>query len=49
MVYDRLEKLGMDNLPQASDNEGFENIEILLSEVDKAIKEAQSNKKVVDL
>ncbi|MEQ8552536.1 MAG: YihY/virulence factor BrkB family protein [Cyclobacteriaceae bacterium] len=48
-VYDRLERIGLDNLPQAYDNVGFEKIETLMNEVDAAIRSAQANKKIKDL
>lgn len=48
-VYDRLERMGMDNLPQSLENVEFEKIEALMDEVDQAIKSAQSNKKIMDL
>ncbi len=48
-VYTRLELLGMDNLPQTHLNDGFKNIERIMRDVDQAIKDTQSNKKILDL
>lgn len=49
MVYDRIQKLGMDQLPQVDENEGYQNIETLIDGVDEAVRSARSNKKVLDL
>lgn len=48
-VYDKLQVLGMDSLPQVDQNEGFKEIEKIIEEVDESFKHAQSNKKVLDL
>lgn len=49
LVYDRIQKLGMNNLPQIEENEGYAGIEELVQNVDEAIRSAQSNKKLLEL
>lgn len=48
-VYDRLQDLGMDSLPQAYQNEGFKEIEHIIEDIDESFRSAQSNKKIVNL
>lgn len=49
MVLSRLDEIGMDNLPQIHENNGYDQLEILLNEIDRKIKESDLNKKLLDL
>ncbi|WP_258099732.1 YihY/virulence factor BrkB family protein [Marinoscillum pacificum] len=48
-VYDRLQDIGMDSLPQAYQNEGFKEIEHIIDDIDDSFRSAQSNKKIIEL
>lgn len=50
IVYDRMQKLGMDHLPQEQENEGYAEVQELINEIDDAIRSApRANRKLLDL
>ncbi|REE02184.1 YihY/virulence factor BrkB family protein [Marinoscillum furvescens] len=49
LVLDRMDRIGLDRLPQEEENEGYTTVDQVMNQLDEAVKISVANKKIADL